>query len=89
MIDYQICGSGHRWIVFVHGLSCDRSDWRKQLQALQDDYRCLAVDLRGHGKSAQLSGPLDIETHASDLNHVMRSLNITNAVLVGHSMGRG
>ena len=87
MIHYQKSGTGGNWLVFVHGLSCDSSDWSRQLKAFQSDYQCLTVDLRGHGNSHAHGGPLDIETHASDVNQVLRSLNISNAVLVGHSMG--
>lgn len=87
MIHYQISGTGDNWLVFVHGLSCDSTDWSSQVKAFQYDYQCLTVDLRGHGRSRAHSGPLDIETHASDVNQVLRSLNISNALLVGHSMG--
>ncbi len=87
MIHYQTSGTGTNWLVFVHGLSCDSSDWSLQLKAFQSDYQCLTVDLRGHGQSGNLHGPLDIETHASDINHVLRSLNISKAMLIGHSMG--
>lgn len=87
MIHHQTTGTGSHWLVFVHGLSCDSSDWSHQLEAFQGDYKCLTVDLRGHGKSATHAGPLDIETHAADVIRVLRTLNIESAVLVGHSMG--
>ena len=87
MIHYQTIGSGTNWLVFVHGLTCDSTDWDHQIQALKDDFQCLTVDLRGHGKSRPHNGPLDIETHASDVNQILRSLNINGALLVGHSMG--
>jgi len=87
MIHYQISGVGDNWLVFVHGLTCDKSDWRQQLNAFEDHYRCLAVDLRGHGASSAMHGPLDIETHGSDVVQLICSLDIAGAVLVGHSMG--
>ena len=87
MIHYQVSGTGDQWLVFVHGLTCDGSDWSYQLRDFENEYQCLTVDLRGHGKSHGYGGPLDLETHASDVNRVLRSLNISNAVLIGHSMG--
>jgi len=87
MIEYQRSGSGENSLVFVHGLTCDHSDWDLQVEAFAADYQCLAVDLRGHGASATMSGPLDIETHASDVVQLLCSLDIKNAVLIGHSMG--
>jgi pimeloyl-ACP methyl ester carboxylesterase len=87
MIHHQISGTGSNWIVFVHGFTCDSSDWALQVNALEQNYRCLSVDLRGHGKSSAMPGPLDIETHAADVVHLLHTLGISNAVLVGHSMG--
>ena len=87
MIQYQSSGSGENWLVFVHGLTCDHSDWSQQISDFEANYKCLAVDLRGHGGSASMSGPLDIETHASDVVQLLCSLDIENAVLIGHSMG--
>lgn len=87
MIHYQLFGKANRSLVFVHGLSCDGSDWRRQIEAFQRDYQCIVVDLRGHGASSKHPGPLDIETHAADVIQVLRTESVSNAVLVGHSMG--
>lgn len=87
MIHFQVSGTGENWLVFVHGLSCDLTDWREQLCVFAQHYRCLSVDLRGHGASSSICGPLDIETHAADVVQLLVALNIGNAVLVGHSMG--
>ena len=87
MIHYQTSGAGDNWLVFVHGLTCAMSDWCAQTDAFEDSYRCLAVDLRGHGESSAMGGPLDIETHGSDVVQLLGSLEIEKAVMVGHSMG--
>ncbi len=87
MIHHQISGSGLNWLVYVHGLTCDGNDWCHQVSVFEKDYRCLVVDLRGHGQSSSLQGPLDIETHGSDVVQLLCALGIDNAVLVGHSMG--
>jgi len=87
MIHYQESGTGESWLVFVHGLTCDKSDWHRQINIFQDKYRCLTVDLRGHGASSTMGGHQDIETHASDIVQLLCSLHIDTAILVGHSMG--
>lgn len=87
MLHHQISGTGNSWLVFVHGLTCDHTDWREQVRAFEPQYCCLAVDLRGHGQSAGMGGTLDIETHASDVVQLLCEHNIESAVLTGHSMG--
>ena len=87
MIHHQITGAGNSWLVFVHGLTCDHTDWREQLREFEPRYRCMVVDLRGHGQSADMGGTLDIETHASDVVQLLCEHDIESAVLTGHSMG--
>ena len=73
--------------MFVHGFACDHTDWQPQIDAMRDSHRCLRVDLRGHGHSADLGAPYDMQTLAADVVEAMRANHITSAVLVGHSMG--
>ncbi|MGH1360560.1 MAG: alpha/beta fold hydrolase [Burkholderiaceae bacterium] len=87
MIHHQIDGNQGEWLVFVHGLTCANSDWKHQIDALSTRYRCLSVDLRGHGQSASLPGPYDMETLAADVVVLLHELSVGRAVLIGHSMG--
>ncbi|MEZ5660181.1 MAG: alpha/beta hydrolase [Burkholderiaceae bacterium] len=87
MIHYDIDGEAGPWLIFVHGLTCDGRDWRHQVSALAGGHRCLSVDLRGHGRSAHIDGPYDMETLAGDVAALMHGLAIGDAVLIGHSMG--
>ncbi|MEZ5650891.1 MAG: alpha/beta hydrolase [Burkholderiaceae bacterium] len=87
MIHYEISGESGPWLVFVHGMTCAGSDWHHQVDALADRHRCLCVDLRGHGRSADLDGPYDIDTMAGDVAGLMHGLAIGDAVLIGHSLG--
>ena len=50
-IAFEVDGSGDHALVFVHGWSCDRSYWAKQLPAFETRYRVVAMDLAGHGES--------------------------------------
>ena len=51
--------------------------------------RCIAHDRRGHGRSSQPWDGNDMDTYADDLATVMNTLNVRNAMLVGHSTGGG
>ena len=74
-------------VVFVHGFSCDMSDWDSQVAQLSRRYRTVAVDLRGHGKSPGAAADCSIERYGADVVELMRALSLPPAVLVGHSMG--
>jgi non-heme chloroperoxidase len=52
-------------------------------------YRCIAADRRGHGRSSQPWQGNDMDTYADDLTELMESLDLKDAVLVGHSTGGG
>jgi pimeloyl-ACP methyl ester carboxylesterase len=87
LIRYETHGEEGPWLVFIHGLTCDRTDWAPQIEALSDSYRCVAVDTRGHGESADLPPPYNVETDASDLARLLDLLHVTDAILIGHSRG--
>jgi non-heme chloroperoxidase len=52
-------------------------------------YRCIAHDRRGHGRSSQPWEGNDMDTYADDLATLIEALDLTNAVLIGHSTGGG
>ena len=75
-------------VILVHGLGCDSSDWTQVISLLEKhSIDCLSVDLRGHGQSAALGGPYDIDTMAKDVAKVIEKEKLQNLILVGHSMG--
>lgn len=72
-------------IVFVHGTRLTGSMWAAQVAALADTYRCITIDLPGHGALADRTFTLD---SAADV--VARSIEATTdgrAVVVGLSLG--
>ncbi|WP_159941614.1 MULTISPECIES: alpha/beta fold hydrolase [unclassified Nocardiopsis] len=86
---YEDQGTG-RPVVLVHGYPLDGHSWEKQTAALLDaGYRVITYDRRGFGQSSQPSTGYDYDTFAADLNTVMETLDLTDAVLVGFSMGTG
>ena len=79
-------GDGHPAIVFIHGFTCNLSHWREQLSGLSGGHRCIAVDLPGHGTSAE-PREATIEALAAAVNDALDALALNQVVLVGHSMG--
>ena len=57
---YQEWGSGYP-LVFIHGLGSDHTVWEGIVPLLLNNYRVLALDLRGHGMSTKTPGPYSIE----------------------------
>lgn len=87
MLAHRLAGSGNPTLVFVHGFTCDRSDWDAQFTALASRWRCLAVDLPGHGATARPAAPASIEACARAVNVTLTVLGLDDVVLIGHSMG--
>jgi non-heme chloroperoxidase len=77
-------------IVFHHGWPLSSDDWDAQmLFFLQQGYRVVAHDRRGHGRSAQVGAGHDMDHYASDASAVAEHLDLREAVHIGHSTGGG
>ena len=86
---YEDHGTGQP-VVLIHGYPLDGSSWEKQTVALLSaGYRVITYDRRGFGKSSQPTAGYDYDTFAGDLNAVLNTLDLTDVVLVGFSMGTG
>ena len=85
-IAYDSVGDGAPSLVFVHGWSCDRSDWDGQL-ALASRHRVVRVEYAGHGASGRGRSDWTIASFGEDVAAVVRALGLESVVLVGHSMG--
>ncbi|MFK5926902.1 MAG: alpha/beta fold hydrolase [Desulfuromusa sp.] len=74
-------------VVFVHGFPFSSAMWSEQLKLVGRNFRTIAYDLRGLGKSAIGDGQYTIESHVDDLLALLDHLNIHRAIIVGFSMG--
>lgn len=76
-------------VLFVHGFCQSHQAWQRQLQsALGLDFRLVALDLRGHGRSGKPEdGYVDGRVWADDLHAVITALRLERPVLVGWSYG--
>ena len=77
-------------IVFHHGWPLSSDDWDAQmLFFLQEGYRVIAMDRRGHGRSDQTYSGNNMDTYATDVFDLAEALDLQNAVHIGHSTGGG
>jgi non-heme chloroperoxidase len=82
-------GTG-RPMLFVAPWAMNSACWEYQMTEMADhNFRCIAYDRRGHGRSDEPNGGCNIDTLADDLAAVIDQLDLRNVVLVGHSMGCG
>lgn len=86
-IAYIEVGKGERTLAFVHGIASYLPVWEKNISVLQKYYRCIALDLPGHGLSSQGDYPYDISFYVSIVKTWLQELCKEKVVLVGHSMG--
>lgn len=88
-LHYTDRGTGQP-VVLIHGYPLSGASWEKQEQALLDaGYRVITYDRRGFGQSSQPSVGYDYDTFTDDLDKVLTTLELTDVVLVGFSMGTG
>src|SRR3989449_5247145 len=86
---YKDWGSGQP-VVFSHGWPLSADAWEDQMVFLAaNGYRCIAHDRRGHGRSSQPWNGNDMDTYADDLATLVETLDLLNAIHVGHSTGGG
>lgn len=86
-IYYVSLGHG-RPIIFLHGWTAESREWLPYGAELADEFNVFCWDARGHGDH-EISPECDthIARMAADLDHLIRHHNLTDVVLVGHSMG--
>src|SRR5881628_2402805 len=86
---YKDWGTGQP-VVFSHGWPLTADAWEDQMLFLTSrGYRCIAHDRRGHGRSSQPWNGNDMDTYADDLAALVETLDLKDAIHVGHSTGGG
>ena len=88
-IFYKDWGTGQP-VVFSHGWPLSSDAFEDQMFFLTSHgYRCIAPDRRGHGRSSQPWTGNDLDTYADDLAELTETLDLKDAIHVGHSTGGG
>ena len=80
-------GKGKCTLLFLHGLGSNLKAWKKNIEVLKKDYRCIALDLPGYGKSSKSDYPFDMTFYAGAVQAFIDALHLKKVVVVGHSMG--
>jgi non-heme chloroperoxidase len=83
---YDDAGKG-RPVVLLHGVCMSRRFFERNTEALAERFRVVSVDLRGHGESPASEGGHTVAQYAQDVKHLLETLALEDAVLVGWSMG--
>jgi len=74
-------------IIFCHPLGGTFSVWRELVGVLSERFRCIAFDASGHGKTKPRNLPPQIGAMAADIDALMDRIGITQAHIVGASIG--
>jgi pimeloyl-ACP methyl ester carboxylesterase len=85
---YEIHGKG-RPVVLLHGGLGAIEMFGSNLQTLAKGHQVIAVDLQGHGRTADIDRPLDVRFMADDIAALIEHLRITRPDIVGYSLGGG
>lgn len=83
---YQDRGTG-KPVVFLHGWAGSGDAWDYQVLDLAPAYRCVTIDLRGHGASDSPWGDYNYDVFIRDLHTLIETLGLEDVTLVGWSMG--
>lgn len=80
------CGTGAPTLVFLHYFSGAAASWQWVIEALQPEFRCVALDLPGFGHQLPLPQP-SLAAYSTFVIEAIKTLEIKQYVLIGHSMG--
>ena len=86
-IHYLRAKGGKHPVVLLHGLTGSGACWTPFARALQDEFDVVMPDARGHGSSSAPHHGYRYDDHASDVVGLIRGLQLSGPVLLGHSMG--
>jgi len=87
-VAYRDCGAGEV-LLLIHGMAGSSVTWRAVMPQLSKKFRVVAPDLLGHGESAKPRGDYSLGAFAVWLRDFLDELGISQATVVGHSLGGG
>lgn len=85
---YEIHGAG-RPVVLLHGGLGSGEMFGPLLPALAEGHQVIAVDLQGHGRTADIERPIDVRLMADDIAALIGHLGLEKADVMGYSLGGG
>ena len=85
---YEIAGTG-RPLILLHGGLGALEMFGPNLAALARGRQVIAVDLQGHGRTADIDRPLSVAFMADDIAALIKHLGLASADIMGYSLGGG
>jgi pimeloyl-ACP methyl ester carboxylesterase len=85
---YETYGSG-RPMILLHGGLASGEMFGPILGELSEDHQVIAVDLQGHGRTADIDRPIDVRLMADDIAALIDHLGLDRPDVVGYSLGGG
>lgn len=86
---YEIHGDG-RPVVLLHGaLSAIGTSFGKLIPELAKDHQVIALEMQGHGRTADVDRPFQLDGMADDTVAALRKLGVAKADVFGYSLGAG
>src|SRR5689334_10289816 len=86
-LHYVQWGEQGQPVIFIHGLTANAFCFQAFADALAQDHRVIAYDLRGRGASDKPETGYSVPIHAADLARLIDALELERPVVVGHSLG--
>jgi N-formylmaleamate deformylase len=86
-IHYLRTGGAKHPVVVLHGLTGNGACWTPLARALEGEFDVVMPDARGHGGSSAPHHGYRYDDHANDVVGLIRGLELSRPVLLGHSMG--
>jgi pimeloyl-ACP methyl ester carboxylesterase len=80
-------GESEEVLIMIHGLGSNLQAWQKNIDGLKGQYRCIAIDLPGYGKSSKGMHAYDMAFFAETVYQFIQQLKLDKVSLIGHSMG--
>ena len=87
-IYYEDRGKGETMLI-LHGVTASHRKMEGFVREFLGDYRCVTMDLRGHGGSNHVGLHMNLKTLAQDVHELMEYLDLKDVTIVGHSLGGG
>jgi pimeloyl-ACP methyl ester carboxylesterase len=85
---YEIQGTGYP-LILLHGGLGAMSMFGPNLPALAERRKVIAVDLQGHGRTADIDRPIRLQLMAEDIAALIKHLGLDRPDIMGYSMGGG
>jgi len=82
-------GKNGKPLLFIPGLAATLDSWNYQVLDLHDRFRCICVDMRGHGDSEKPCSDYSYDEMCRDVRALLVALDLRDVTLVGWSMGAG